>query len=266
MFPGLRLQGLIFLGLQPVPTTRYGIRPMGGINAGRIAFGNNLPSGFVPQDRLHSHVSAIGINFFRFSTPGTGSAGTDGYRIGILNNGEVRYVQNETQAQLWFLPNARTGGTITEFMRLQNAGAGPCVGNSTDGYVGLNQPNPVWHIDGITPAHSLGEMFIGFNPSDVPNSKMGLWNGAGGDGVFLPIVFGSVDVSQLGPGLQVMGNIAPNNDAAANNTSAVTRFVSGQGLQFNCVGLQPLAQRHLFSWQNAGSVHMLMEREAEGDA
>jgi hypothetical protein len=148
----------------------------------------------------------------------------------------------------------RTGGA-TERMRILGN-----TGTNTSGYIGINNPFPDFHVDMITPAFTGGELFYDGRPSDVVNSHLGFCNGAFNDNIFLPIVFGNVDVSQSGPGLQTVGNIHPVQDIAANNASwAITRFVSGTGWIFNQVGIQPVKQRHLFSWSNASDVKMLMD-------
>jgi hypothetical protein len=62
---------------------------LGGNNDGRIAFGNNLPVGFVPLDRLHLHHSnaggtAIGM---RFTSAVSGTGALDGYATGYASTG-----------------------------------------------------------------------------------------------------------------------------------------------------------------------------------
>lgn len=62
---------------------------LGGNNDGRIAFGNNLPAGFVPLDRLHLHHSnaggtAIGM---RFTSAASGTGALDGYTTGYASTG-----------------------------------------------------------------------------------------------------------------------------------------------------------------------------------
>jgi len=49
-----------------------------------------------------------------------------------------------------------------EWFRLQNGQNFPLPipGRSTDGFIGLNQPNPRAHIDMVTPAVNGGEEFI----------------------------------------------------------------------------------------------------------
>lgn len=129
----------------------------------------------------------------------------------------------------------------------------------TDGYIGINNTNPLFHMDMITTAFAGGELHYTCKPSDVPKSDLGFCNGAGGANTFLPIMFGKVDASQTGPGLQTVGNVDGTQDNIANNNSwAVTRFVSSRDWVFNSVGLQPLKSRNLFSWSNASFVDMIM--------
>ena len=59
----------------------------GGVNAGRIAIGNNLPAGFAPQSRLHIHQNTgnpiIPNNtYIRFTNTQTGSGSNNGFAIG----------------------------------------------------------------------------------------------------------------------------------------------------------------------------------------
>lgn len=54
-----------------------------GVNDGRIAIGNSLPSSFTPTARLHLH-QAKGFNSMRFSTSNTGSTENDGFEMGMI--------------------------------------------------------------------------------------------------------------------------------------------------------------------------------------
>lgn len=163
-------------------------------------------------------------------------------------------------------------GNITEKMRiLGNVSLGPPfvpspIGRQNrSGYIGINNPTPLFHMDMITPAWSAivgGELFFRARPSDVPNSDVGFCNAAGGAGTFLPEFFGRVDASQAGRALQVLGNIDPAQDLTANNVNwGLTHFMSSIGWQFNNTAFPPLpvTQRHIFSWSNASLVKMLMD-------
>jgi hypothetical protein len=216
---------------------------------------NTLPLSFVEINTLPgmfttpplSSITSMG-EMFRTNSP------VDGYWRLFVNNGQVGSVSSQgadfnleaTSANMRF--NTTPAGL--ERMRIRGA----------DGYVGVNNVNPLFHMDMITPAFLGGELFHTCKPSDVPKSDLGFCNGAFNNNVFLPIVFGKVDASQTGPGLQTVGNIDILQDIPANNANwGVTRFVSSQGWVFNSVGLQPLRQRHLFSWSNASIVGMLMD-------
>lgn len=206
---------------------------------------NTLP-GMFTVPKLTS-VANMG-EMFRTNSP------VDGFWRLYVNNSQIGSVYSSgndfnleaTPGNMLF----KTTSASLERMRIRGA----------DGYIGVNNTNPVFHMDMVTPAFLGGELLYTGKPSDVPQSDLGFCNGAFNNNVFLPIVFGKVDASQTGPGLQTVGNIDVSQDIPANNaTWGVTRFVSSQGWVFNSVGLQPLRQRHLFSWSNASIVGMLMD-------
>lgn len=166
---------------------------------GRIAYGNALPNNFVPIDRVHLFETATtGSVQVRFQNTNTGVNTTDGYAIGVDNNNRVvNHTQFEKREMRWLSPNARNSNTITEWLRIDNNKTSVNVGGaSTDGFIGLNEQNPFFHLEGNTPAIVGGELFVGFHPTDVANSRMGMVNAAAGDNVFLPTLFGNVDATQ----------------------------------------------------------------------
>ncbi len=140
----------------------------GGLAGGRVALGNNL-IGFVPQDRLHLH--HVGFNnlntYIRFTNSLTGAGPNNGFAIGNTSSGAGNGVANMFQFQqepiIMLAANAHSLTTVPrEWFRLQNGQNFPLPipGRSTDGFIGLNQPNPRAHIDMVTPAVNGGEEFI----------------------------------------------------------------------------------------------------------
>ncbi len=83
-----------------------------GNNAGRLAVGNNLPGGFNPASRIHSHQDG-GQNRIEFTSNTTGITGTDGFQVGINNNGHAMILQRENRT-IRFFTNS------TERMRIYN--------------------------------------------------------------------------------------------------------------------------------------------------
>jgi hypothetical protein len=83
---------------------RFKIMP-GGIGniGGRIAIGNNLPLGFIPQARLHLHQTG-GQNSIKFTNATTGFAATDGFNIGIGGAGAANFFQNELEDVRFLFP------------------------------------------------------------------------------------------------------------------------------------------------------------------
>lgn len=78
----------------------------GGNNAGRIAMGNNLPANFNPSSRLHLHQNG-GQNRIGFTNNGTGTAGNDGFQVGINNAGEALINQRENQPMRFYTANTQ---------------------------------------------------------------------------------------------------------------------------------------------------------------
>ncbi|HWY12715.1 MAG TPA: hypothetical protein VN026_15385 [Bacteroidia bacterium] len=264
-----------------------------GINDGRIAMGENLPTGFVPQARLHLHQGFnLGLNdpHIRFTNVGTGASNTDGFTIGnstqifpITNNGDVQMIQYETAPIIMFAPNTSTTGYSgpqpAEMFRIQNGqtflAAATAPIRITDGYVGLNQPAPRAHIEMITPAFPGGEEFFMAKPSDIfdppsstttaTNVQMGMMNLTSVDKQFLPGVFGNINQSaQSSPALEMIGGIPIAQDIPIN--PAVMRFIVGRDWIINGntaanVGSAPtnsVINRPIFSWSNANSLYMYM--------
>jgi len=261
----------------------------GGQGAGRVALGNNL-TGFTPVDRLHLHqvqTNLQNINtFMRFTNTFTGPTNTDGFTIGNNggpigpNVGTVFMQQFEQNPVIIRAPNAHSFVTLPyEWFRLQNGQAfqaGPLsIPHSTDGYIGLNKPNPRSHIEMVTPAINGGEEFFLAKPDDIldptnptqlaPNVQMGMMNLSGQNNRFLPGVFGNINQTQQdGPALQMLGAISTNQDLPFREP--IMRFMVGRDWIINAnnpanVGgapAQAIVNRPIFSWQNADMIHMYM--------
>lgn len=70
---------------------------------GNWGFGD-LPIGFTPSAQLHSHQNtANALNFFRFTNLSTGTAGTDGFMIGISGAGQSGLFNFEDNQPITFL-------------------------------------------------------------------------------------------------------------------------------------------------------------------
>ena len=62
-----------------------------GTAAGRIAIGNNLPSGFLPTARFHIHQPGR-AEYIRFTNNSTNILNTDGFAMGFqTNSGQVAF-------------------------------------------------------------------------------------------------------------------------------------------------------------------------------
>ncbi len=174
------------------------------------------------------------------------------------------HTQFENRPIRWELPTTDLTG-LQEWMRIQHGGA-VSFANNTNGYIGLNNTNVSFHIDGRTPAATnAGELFLSFRPTDVDNSRMGMLNATGTDNRFLPTVFGNVDQTQPWSGLQTIAAIHTTQDISA-NLVPVQRFIVGKNWVYNANSLVPLetdldsiSERNAFSWQNGGNVNMLMD-------
>ncbi|MES2514846.1 MAG: tail fiber domain-containing protein [Bacteroidota bacterium] len=242
-----------------------------GQGTGRLAISNDLPLIFTPVDRLHLYeVAVTGSVQTRYQNTATGVSTNDGYAVGVNNsNRVVNHTQFEAREMRWLSPDVRTG-TIREWLRIQNnvVTGNTCGNTSTDGYLGLNNPNPIFHIDGITPAKCDGELFVGFTSSDVPNSKMGLCNAVTANNALSPTFFGNLDASLNLPAVQTLGAIVTAQDVSpsAANPWPVHRFIVGKDWIFNNNGVQDLAEinnRMAFSWQNGAVIKMQMSANGQ---
>jgi len=238
-------------------------------NAGRISIGNSLPNGFVPRDRVHLHQTGVahsaGFTAIRFTNDNTGTTATDGSHLGMLGSGTFYLRQFEALPIIFESPDVRNAGTMTNWMHISNGLTG-FGGYSTDGYVGLNEDSAMFHLDIKTPFKNLtspsfgGELFLSCRTSDVPYSRMGMLNIAGGNGIFSATLFGNMDSTQTGSGLNTLAVIHPKQDSSFNLTP-VQRFIVGTDWEYNTNAVDAISElenRNAFSWQNVGNVKMLM--------
>lgn len=116
----------------------------GGVNSGRIAMGNNLPAGFLPQARLHLHQTSgffqPNQTYIRFTNNFSGNTNTDGFAIGnnffLFNpNNNVELLQFEQAPLSIFLPDG--ANIMTNYFHIQNG----------NGFTGINNPNPLRQLD-----------------------------------------------------------------------------------------------------------------------
>ena len=242
-----------------------------GQTTGRLAISDNLPNIFVAVDRLTAYETALtGSVQARFQNTNTGVTATDGYAVGVDNaNGVVNHTQYETREVRWLSPDIRTG-TVKEWLRIQNntTAVNSCGPTSTDGYLGLNNQVPIFHIDGITPAKCDGELFVGFSPSDIVTSKMGMCNAVIRDSSLLPTFFGNIDASRNYLAIQTVGAITTLSDYTPTQTNPwpVHRFIVGKDWVYNQNGVQDLAEinnRMAFTWQNGSIIKMQMSSSGQ---
>ncbi|MDT8411519.1 MAG: tail fiber domain-containing protein [Vicingaceae bacterium] len=241
--------------------------PLGG----QVAFGSNLGAGFTPVDRIHLHqqiVGAITPSFFngiRMTNNVTGSTNLDGTQIGILDTGAFYIRQYEVAPIIFESPNSRNAGAMTNWFHVSNGLTG-FAGDITDGFIGLNEDSAKFHLDIKTPAISNsgssygGELFLSCRTSDVPDSRMGMLNIAGVNGIFSPTLFGNMDATQTGSALNTLAVINPSQDLNV-NIAPVQRFIVGKDWEYNTNAVDAISElenRNSFSWQNVNSVKMLM--------
>ncbi|MCX7728187.1 MAG: tail fiber domain-containing protein [Bacteroidia bacterium] len=242
------------------PTTRMTITD--GVSNGFIGIGENF---LTPQSRLHQHEITSVNNFHQFTNISTGNTATDGLKLGIDANGAASYNLFENRPHIWRIGT----GTPVEWMRIQHGNiTSPNLGNNvTNGYVGLNEPNPFFHVEVNTPAFLGGELFFGAHPSDVPNSRVGFCNVTFSNNKFLPTVFGNLDGTQNLPAFQTLANIDGSQDLPPSvNNNPVHRFVVGKNWKYNQVGIQDIdtiINRVAFTWQNAGVIKMMMNADGQ---
>ena len=239
-----------------------------GNTEGRMGIGNILPAFFTPVDRLHLHQFAPSLGDFngvRFTNRTTGGNATDGSRIGILDLDGFFLQQYEVAPIIFESPDSRNAGTMTNWLHIANGLTG-YAGYSSDGYVGLNEDSAKFHLDIKTPFKNFtgsaygGELFLSCRPSDVPDSRMGMLNVASGNGIFVPSLFGNMDATQTGSALNTLAVISPSQDLNV-NIAPVQRFIVGKDWEYNTNAIDAISEienRNAFSWQNVGSVKMLM--------
>ncbi|MBL1234000.1 MAG: tail fiber domain-containing protein [Vicingaceae bacterium] len=254
---------------------RMKIMPGGGTIiplGGQVAFGSNLGAGFTPVDRIHLHQQIVGgftpsfFNGIRMTNNVTGSTNLDGTQIGILDTGTFYIRQYEVAPVIFELPDSRNAGAMTNWLHISNGLTG-YAGDITDGFVGLNEDSAKFHLDIKTPAISNsgssygGELFLSCRTSDVPNSRMGMLNIAGGNGIFVPSLFGNMDASQPGTALSTIAVINPSQDLSI-NIQPVQQFIVGSDWDYNTNALDAISEienRNAFAWKNVGNVKMLMD-------
>jgi hypothetical protein len=212
-----------------------------GLNSGRIAIGNALAPGFVPQARLHLHqLSTLFQNnqtYIRFTNNFSGNTNNDGFAIG--NNfflfgpqNNVELLQFESAPLSIFLPN--TLNVMTNFFHIQNG----------NGFTGINNPSPLRQLDvngyiraqQLTPLGSHAGLVTHFtdntfqsllftgNPNDVLLGN-GTWGSPPGSGLNVcvpsppvnnvvklsaPNTFCGTNITDLPGGLVGVNNVTPN--------------------------------------------------------
>ncbi|MCE3296561.1 MAG: hypothetical protein K0R65_2275 [Crocinitomicaceae bacterium] len=94
-------------------------------STGRIGLGNNLSTGFTPQERLHLHHSSVAGSevYLRFTNNDTDSLSEDGANVGITQT-ELRITQYEDDYISFQTPKnlVTTGPTVQNRLRLASNG------------------------------------------------------------------------------------------------------------------------------------------------
>jgi hypothetical protein len=185
-----------------------------------------LGYGFGEVFRTHSPVDAIWRMVY--TNPNSNLDFQVGALYSSLNGADFNIEASRVAGGNMIFKTSTTSAPSIERMRI--------VGNVSgrQGYVGLNNSFPIFHMDMITPAFVGAELLYSGRPSDVSGSRVGFMNATVQNGRFIPTSIGTVDQTQAGPGYETIGNIHPSQDIAANNNSwAITRFVSGRGMVIN---------------------------------
>ncbi|MGV3631071.1 MAG: tail fiber domain-containing protein [Bacteroidota bacterium] len=107
-------------GSSGTPGLRMLVRGQDNTNdtSGFIGMGSNLSVNFTPRSRLHLHHTASSAVNLRFTNNATGSAATDGLRMGIGTGGAGEIIQEENQNISIFTPSNITLGTEVERFRI----------------------------------------------------------------------------------------------------------------------------------------------------
>jgi hypothetical protein len=173
---------------------------------GFIGMGNNLPTGFVPQCRLHLHQTA-GQTFMKFTNGTIGSTAVDGLSIGNTNVGFAFYVNFEPDQPHVFATNDGNPTGNIERMRINAF--------NINGFIGMgNSANfsakSQLHINTIganaSGANQLGEVFRTEGPDNLDNNWRLLTGTATGT-----TQKGRLFTTTVGPLHTLGGNINPVN-------------------------------------------------------
>ncbi len=164
----------------------------------------------------------------------------------------------------------------TNIQRVTILGNTNLFGTANSGFVGLNNANPTFNIDGVTrnglpvvccPAlGGGGHLFLRFRPSNfltnnpANENEMGLWNFSGN--AFAPTFFGHVNSTQTMPGIILLGAIDNAQDVSpATNANPVHQFRVGKNLNINVTTLSNISEvnnRVAYAWYNGSKIKMIM--------
>lgn len=170
------------------------------------------------------------------------------------NNTQLGTVQNGT---LSFLTSNLPRVTILP------TGISPTLTNyNNSGYVGLNNPNPQFHLDINTQEPdgntTYGELLFRARINDDPNAYISFLNFATTGGVFLPALMGRQSAATSSTAINVAG-VLDNAQDLPTNIPAV-EFIAGRNYDpsNNLWGIQALVNRPLFEWNNGPNPQMTM--------
>jgi len=233
-----------------------------GNAAGRVAMGNNLPANFIARSRLHLHQNSGNTNI-RFTNNTIGSLATDGFQVGITKSGLAQVRQRENLAMKFYTDDVeRMHLNPTQFT------APPGNGINTSGFLGLNNSNPIFHVDINTPnpaGSTFGELLLRARIEDDPNAYISFVNITTTGSIFSPTLMAKQS-DNFHPALNTLGSIVNGQDIAT-NINPITRFFSAKsydpaGSNLNLARINVVENRRIFGWFN--SIDQLMTMEASG--
>ena len=220
---------------------------------GFIGMGNSFLN---PQSQLHInnglatylHITNIATNVNQFLP-----AASDGFRIGIAANGTAELRQQENQDMLFF-----TSASASERMRI----VGTTTLGTRQGYVGIGNNNPEYHVDIQTPAlFSEGEQMLRCRSAEDLASSIGFINSAAQASLVVnPTLFGLQGPNQTGSALWYIGNIDPTQDVAG--LLPVHLSIASQGWVPNTNAVartNAIQNRPIYGWRNGPDQLMTMD-------
>ncbi len=261
---GFPLQ-IIHRGNQPMVLVTNNILRMaiangpGGIGGGRVAFSNNLPNNFVPQDRLHSFINSAADNMFRFSN--TGFAANQGFRLGQDAQGNGLFDLLDQGIFKFDMPsNLSTSAPRLTKVTIDNINQANVTNTFQPTYVNSTRVG-IWQQSGFANGSGTLAMLHLGQPGNLNTithrdwMNIGTYYNEGGDAMYVGlrqvgsnvtdavIAWGDDGNDRLKFIFNTQLNQFPNNPSSSNDGLEVARFVSFNGLDgrvlFNIDPTQP---------------------------